>query len=67
MYKYTIKNWIKMTTVFRHGISSLRGQGNFYFTKGTSIGKSNAYWETFEGAPQPNPGAAEAKAFMAIM
>ena len=31
------------------GILSLRGQGQFYFSKGTSIAKPKSIWETFEG------------------
>ena len=41
----------------RPGISSSEGQGCFHFEKGTSIGKFERQWETFEGAPRPRPGA----------
>ena len=31
------------------GFSFIRGQGHFYFAKGTFIGKSLSLWDTFEG------------------
>ena len=44
---YIVSTFVELLQV-RCGISSLKGQGHFHFAKGTSIGKSESQWGTFE-------------------